>query len=116
MTSTTTRPHETEAGFQRAVIELARLYGWRVAHFRPAQTGKGWRTPVQADGAGFPDLLMCRGGRIIAAELKAERGRVSAEQIDWLAALEAAGCETFVFRPRDWERVVELLAAAERPP
>jgi hypothetical protein len=103
------RPRETEAGFQRAVIDLARLMGFRVAHFRAAQTGKGWRTPVQADGAGFPDLVMTRGGRIIAVELKAERGRVSDEQLAWLDALAAAAVETYVWRPRDWERVVHVL-------
>jgi hypothetical protein len=104
------RPRESEAGFQRAVIDLARLMGFRVAHFRAAQTGKGWRTPVQADGAGFPDLLMVRGGRVIAAELKAERGRVSDEQLAWLDALAAAGVEVAVWRPRDWGRVVATLA------
>jgi hypothetical protein len=45
----------SEAAFTDAVIELARLGGWRVAHFRPARTASGWRTPVQGDGAGFPD-------------------------------------------------------------
>jgi hypothetical protein len=104
------RPRESEAGFQRAVIDLARLMGFRVAHFRAAQTARGWRTPVQADGAGFPDLVMVRGNRIIAAELKAQAGRVSDEQLAWLDALAAAGCESYVWRPRDWERVVHVLA------
>lgn len=43
-----------ERQWQAQVIELARILGWRVAHFRPALTKHGWRTPVQADGAGFP--------------------------------------------------------------
>ena len=46
----------SERELQDAVIQLARLLGWRVAHFRPAMTTRGWRTPVSADGAGFPDL------------------------------------------------------------
>jgi hypothetical protein len=28
------------------VIELAKLRGWRTAHFRPARTAHGWRTAV----------------------------------------------------------------------
>jgi hypothetical protein len=47
-----------ERDFQSAVVPCARLFGWRVAHFRAAQTKHGWRTPVEADGKGFPDLLL----------------------------------------------------------
>jgi hypothetical protein len=53
-------PPPTEREFQRQVIDLARLLGWRCAHFRPGRTARGWRTPVQADGAGFPDLQPVR--------------------------------------------------------
>ena len=59
----------TEADLQQAVIECARTLGWMVAHFRPAlrQSGR-WSTPVQADGKGFPDLVLARAGRVIFAE------------------------------------------------
>ena len=49
------------------------MLGGRVAHFRPPRTVHGWRTAVAADGAGFPDLVMVRGSRLLAAELKSER-------------------------------------------
>lgn len=65
----TAAPLTTEAMFQIEIIELARILGWRVAHFRPAQTRHGWRTPVAADGKGFPDLVLVR-ERVIYAELK----------------------------------------------
>lgn len=54
---TAIRPSISEAELQSAVIELARTLGYRVAHFRAARTAQGWRTPVEADGAGFPDLV-----------------------------------------------------------
>jgi hypothetical protein len=54
-------PPITEAAFLRQVLDLAKLRGWRTAHFRPAQTSRGWRTAVQGDGAGFPDLVGRRG-------------------------------------------------------
>ena len=64
----------TEREFQRAVVELARLMGWRVHHTRPALTRAGeWRTPIQGD-AGFPDLVLCRPPRLILAELKRNAG------------------------------------------
>jgi len=91
----------TEAELSDCVVELAHLFGWRVAHFRPAMTKHGWRTPVAADGAGFPDLIMAR-DRLVAVELKAERGRTSPDQQDWLAALSNAGVECHVWRPEQW--------------
>jgi Holliday junction resolvase len=99
----------TEAEFQRAVIEAAQLLGWRVAHFRAARTKHGWRTPVAADGAGFPDLIAVRGSRLLAAELKSERGRLRPEQADWLEALQGAGAEARIWRPADWRVIEELL-------
>jgi len=93
----------TEAQFQSAVIDLARLCGWRVMHTRPAQIRPGvWATPIQGD-AGFPDLVLCRPvhNDFIIAELKTETGRVSAGQHLWLQALDAAGVETHVWRPKD---------------
>lgn len=100
----------TEAEWQRTVIECAQLHGWRVAHFRPARTDRGWRTPVQADGAGFPDLVLARYGELIFAELKSERGKVRPEQADWLDHLEGQGREVHLWRPSDWPEVRERLA------
>jgi hypothetical protein len=56
----TTLPPQSEASFLEQIIDLAHLFGWRVAHFRAARTFSGWRTPVQGDGKGFPDLVLCR--------------------------------------------------------
>lgn len=92
----------TEAQLQAAVIEMARTLGWLTAHFRPALTERGWRTPVSGDGKGFPDLILVRGERLIAAELKSDVGAVSVEQDVWLGAFRCAGALTAVWRPRDW--------------
>lgn len=101
---------ETEAGFTAAVLDLAKLHGWRSAHFRPAMTAHGWRTPVQGDGKGFPDLVLVRGPRIIFAELKAAKGRLSDEQEAWLADLRGTPAEVYVWRPDDWDAIVQILA------
>jgi hypothetical protein len=53
---------------ERQVLELAKICGWRTAHFRPAKTSKGWRTPVSGDGAGLPDLILVRPPEIVFAE------------------------------------------------
>lgn len=102
--------HISEAAFQASVIRLARLRGWRVFHARAALTAKGRHmTPVAGDGAGFPDLLMVRGTRAIAAELKTEKGRLSPRQVEWLAAFRDTPVETFVWRPRDWDDLERTL-------
>ncbi len=82
-------------------LVLARLYGLRTAHFRPALTAKGWRTPVAGDGKGWPDLIIV-GRRLIIRELKTDRGRVHPDQAAWLAVLQAAGVDAGVWRVGDW--------------
>lgn len=97
----------TEAQLQTAIIHLARLLQWRVCHFRAARTAHGWATPVQADGAGFPDLTMVRNGHLIFAELKTTKGRVSPAQRIWLDQLGAVTfgadrVQVFEWRPDHW--------------
>lgn len=99
----------SEPDFQAQIIEVAHLLGWRVAHFRAAQTRHGWRTPVAADGAGFPDLFLVRRDRSLAIECKAASGRTTPDQDAWLDAMAAAGIAAMVARPADFDAVVELL-------
>jgi len=104
----------SETQFQLSVIEYAKLHGWRVAHFRVARTARGWRTPVQADGAGFPDLIMtrrgCSEGRLVIAELKSKKGKVSKDQRLWLDAFTMVeNVEVYVWRPEDRAEIEEVL-------
>lgn len=108
-------PRETEAGFQAAVIRLAKVRGWTVAHFRTSRTvsKRGrvrYQTAVAADGTGFPDLVLVRGHRLLFAELKTDTGRLRAEQRAWLDQLEETEAEVYVWRPRDFDEIVELLS------
>jgi hypothetical protein len=110
-----------EASFQIEVIDFARYWGWKVAHFRRVRVQrKGgetyWETPVAADGAGFPDLLLTREDRCVVAELKAAAGRVRPEQAAWLAAFAAAGIPAYVWKPRDWPEIRRTLSRGPRPP
>ena len=95
-----------EAQWQRQVTDLAELLGWTWAHFRPARTEQGWRTPVSGPGgAGFPDLVLWR-ERVIFVELKSDRGRMSAEQDAVWLGLTNAGAEAYVWAPRDFDDAV----------
>lgn len=97
--------------WEEQLLELAALLGWRRAHFRPLQTKDGrWRTPVSGDGAGFPDLVLVRGERLIVAEAKAGRASTTPEQRAWLDALDAVpGVEAYVWRPEQWDAIVATL-------
>jgi hypothetical protein len=99
----------TEAEWQRQVTDLAGMLGWTWAHFRPARTEKGWRTPVEGPGgAGFPDLVLWRGNRVLFVELKTDRGAVSDAQSEVLDGL-ARALEVYVWRPRDFDYVAAVL-------
>jgi predicted cobalt transporter CbtA len=101
----------TEAEFQTAVLEAARLFCWRTAHFRPAQSRRGWRTPVQGDGKGFPDLILLHPKHgLIVRELKANgAAKMTREQAEWLATFEAAGVDAGVWRPEQWDEIEATL-------
>jgi hypothetical protein len=113
----------SEADFQRQLLELAELYGWRAYHTLDSR----------GSHAGFPDLVLVRGRELVFAELKSETGRLRPEQAAWAAALEvvslgvdelrqAAGVgadgsacvDFFVWRPRDFERAHARLARGRR--
>lgn len=105
-----------EEQFLKQVIELAHLTGWTVAHFRTARMirangSTAWLTPVQGDGKGFPDLVMVKGKKLIFAELKSSKGKLTYEQDTWLMILQNALPEkrTYVWRPSDWDEIVKVL-------
>ncbi len=99
----------TEDDFQKIVIDMAHLYGWIVAHFRPARVirgGKGtWETPVAADGKGFPDLVLAKAGRVLFRELQTDKGKASDEQRKWLKATGGK-----VWRPKHLDLIKEILS------
>jgi VRR-NUC domain len=88
----------TEKDWQATIIDLARLYGWLVFHPYDSR-----RSPP-----GFPDLCMVR-ERVVFAELKTQRGRLTLQQADWLDRLRHAGAETHVWLPEDYSEVEQTL-------
>lgn len=93
----------------KAVLECAALLGWLCYHPRPARTEQGWRTPAEGNGAkGFPDLTLAHRaqGRILFAELKADKGTLSPDQEHWLETLAPATwpghIDVHIWKPTDW--------------
>ena len=120
---------DTEIVFEQKVVDLARVFGWRIASFRQAG-GKsgGYRTPVKYDGKGYVDLTMVHPqGRIIFAELKKDKNPApfTDDQKDWGRVLtECASAITSelrdqapepmvywrLWRPRDGDEIATLLS------
>ena len=89
-----------EQPYQAAIIRAARLTGWLVYHTHDSRRSE----------PGFPDLIMVRGTRMIAAEVKSVSGRVSQAQQAWLDAIGAVDAvSAHVWRPDDWDQIVDML-------
>ena len=101
-----------EQQFLNNIVQLAHLHGWMVAHFRPAKTDKGWRTPVSADGKGFPDLLLIhpQRGKLLVIEVKIPPNHLSEEQKDWIDWFQEAGVSVIIAKPEDWDYIVRTLS------
>lgn len=104
----------SEAAFQLRVIDLAHSLGWAVGHLRKVRVQRGdstyWETPVAADGAGLPDLLLVR-ERLLWAELKTDdpRRQLEPAQEAWRDRFLRAGVEWHLWRPAGWSQIVEVL-------
>ncbi len=103
------KPTVSEAVFQKAVLELAHALGWRTAHFHDSrrQIAPGRFVGDQA-AAGFPDLVLCR-ERVVFAELKGPKTRVTDAQLAWGRALGGAGAEWYLWRSADWSEIELVL-------
>ena len=89
-----------ERELQREVAELAKLFGWLAYHT--------WRSDHSP--AGFPDLVLVRGDRIIFAELKAKGNVPTEAQMGWLIALQATKkVETYLWYPYDRDEIERVL-------
>ena len=97
-----------EKHFQQKVITVAHYYGWLVQHTRAVNSEGRWMTPISGD-AGFVDLVLVHPTRgLIFAELKSDRGKISANQVAWIDAL-SGHAECHVWRPKDLHNIIHRL-------
>jgi hypothetical protein len=96
----------SEDAFLAQVRRLAGDLGWMTYHTHDSRRSE----------SGFPDLVLISPpqGRILFRELKKMKGRVSADQKNFLEALTAVGQDAAVWRPDDL--VDERILAELLPP
>lgn len=88
----------TEKQWHALVVEMAGVCGWMHYH-----TYRSTKSPP-----GFPDLVLVK-DRTIFVELKTNEGKLTVDQCLWRDALRAAGSEWHLWRPRDEEKIRDLL-------
>lgn len=91
----------SERVFQNAILDLCQYMNIMAYHVRDS------RRVVTSNG--FPDLVLSGTKGTIFAELKAQKGRLSAAQIQWTERLSESGAQVFVWRPSDWPDIVTIL-------
>jgi hypothetical protein len=89
----------TEAQFQQRITDYC---DWRRLKWHH-------ETDSRKSKKGFPDLVIAGPGKIIFAELKSAKGRVTREQQEWIEAVRWAGITAYVWRPDDWPEVKAVL-------
>ena len=96
----------SERAWQGTVVAAAKALGWEVYHTRFSL----------ASERGWPDLALARYRpdgvtvRLVFAELKSERGKLSPAQFRWLSLLgDCPGVECYVWRPSQWDEVERVL-------
>jgi hypothetical protein len=97
----------TEKDFQQWVVDLATVLGFHCYHTYDSRRS----------APGFPDLVLTKNGRLIFAELKREKGKVTPEQTQWLNALgvvceQNETVEKYLWRPSDAPQIEEVLQRA----
>jgi hypothetical protein len=90
------------------VLRVAKAHGWECCYHTYRST---------RSAPGFPDLVLAKPasatspGRLLFAELKREKGKLTAAQAVWLDVLRhtVPGVEVYEWRPSDLPEIVDCL-------
>ena|SRR5262252_2043419 len=89
-----------EAGLLEHIRALARRSGWLCYHTHDSRRSE----------AGFPDLVLTNGQRVLFLECKTSTGKLTPEQARWLALLaHSTQIDARVVRPQDLGAIEEWL-------
>jgi hypothetical protein len=102
----------TEAEFQQVVVDMAAYCGWQLIYHTHDS---------RHSAAGFPDLVMLRGTRMVVAELKSQKGKLTAAQMNWyggmiqVADASNGAVQAYVWRPSDLDDIEKVLQRSTHP-
>ena len=105
-------PKESEC--QQTIVAAAKATGWLCHGERTSRNARGnYSTAIQGD-RGFCDLILVKGGQMLALELKRDKtGVIGPGQQEWIDALDAVPGVTarIVGVPSSLQAVVDYLAS-----
>ena len=106
----TTLLPRNETEWQKVVTKAAVDLGWEWLHI--GRVGKHRANGAKGTlGIGWPDLFLCRPGRMLFVELKADDAPdLTLAQKLVMAALSNAGAEVYVWRPSDFAQAMHILS------
>lgn len=99
----------TEDELQTGITEALTFAGWRWFHVRRSDLA------IVEGFQGFPDIFAVHGRRrlTLILELKAQDGRLSAEQGAWFAELGQAGHGPIVIRPTEYDDILKVILGGD---
>lgn len=83
----------------RGPKSIAKQCGWTSYHVLRSR----------GSAPGYPDRTAWR-DRLVLAELKTEKGKISDRQVDVLSGLAKAGAEVYLWRPNDLDEIGHVMA------
>lgn len=88
-------PAITERDYATQIDDLLIRFGWQYYHvYEQSQYAR-------RSTEGFPDYIAMRPPRLLAIELKSDKGQLTPEQYFWLAGLELCGIPSYLWQPKD---------------
>lgn len=95
-------PDIKEEPFRQQIRAIARQYGWEFQYhtYDSRRSESGWPDDV---------FLHPRYMLALFIEFKRNNGKATPRQKKWLSALAQCGLETAVWRPRDIDKIVDVL-------
>ncbi len=89
-----------ERDIQDMMEQAAGYLGWRCFHDNDSRR----------NNPGFPDLVCVRKGKMLALELKTEKGKLRPQQAEWIDELgKVPGVIARIVRPADIDDVIAIL-------
>jgi len=117
MTSLNNQISEKELG--QFLHELGQVWSWSMYHQVDTGACPNCHRPSYSKrvGPGFPDWVMAHeNGRLLAIELKSQKGSIRPEQVAWLQTLARGPAEVYLFRPSDMDTITRILEPSYTAP
>ena len=96
----------TEAELLAGITDALTLAGFRWTHIRDSRG-------ITVGNSGLPDIVAAKGGRVLAWELKSQKGQPTYDQLAWLRELENGKVDARLIRPDQYDSLLKEIFGVE---